>query len=234
MKRYDPAYVRLLDALPPDARELRYVAAVTHDPDMTRPPFFHAGDLVRAADVPGAELDALRRDEREQLAGETGTEDPAALHAYNLTYLSALSHDVNLVHGILERLGEPLPAAVETSAWWAEGWAGTGVLRLSGGARCSLTWLWLDGMDEFREEVAAYFTGGVHALRFPAPYLGWPTRYERRGPDGAERFVPVAEPYVEELLHFHACVVDGAACRTPAAQARVDLRVLHALFQAAR
>ncbi len=232
MKRYDPAYLRLLDALPGDAAGLRHIAAVTHDPDMARPPFFRPGEIVAADDVPVAVLTQLRRERDRQLAAEIGTTDPAALRAYDLTYLSALSHDLNLVHGILERLGEPLPAAVESSAWWAEGYAGQGTLRLSGGARAGVTWLWLDGIDEFREDVAVHFTDAVHALRFPAPYLGWPTRYERRGRGGAERVVPVAEPYVEELAHFHACVVDGAVCRTPAAQARLDLQVLRAMFAA--
>ena len=233
MKRYDPAYTALLDALPADAHELRYIAAVTYDPDMTRPPFFRPDELVRADDVPAGVLARLRRAAHAQLAEETGTDDPAALHAYDLAYLSALSHDLNLVHGILERLGEPLPATVHASGWWANGRAGSGVLRLRGGAQCSLTWLWLDGLDEFREEVGAYFTGAVHALRFPAPYLGWPTCYEHRRRAGATHAVPVAEPYVEELRHFHACVVDGVPCRTPAAQARADLSALKELFLAA-
>jgi predicted dehydrogenase len=233
MKRFDPAYERLLAALPGDARDLRYIAAVTYDPNMARAPFFRAGELVPADDVPAAVAQAARDARREQLEAELGTADPAAAHAYYLTFLSALSHDVNLMHGILERLGEPLPAAVDASRWWADGWAGTGTLRLASGARCSLTWLWLDGLDEFREDLTAYFTDAVHALRFPAPYLGWPTRYERRRRDAAERSVRPGEAYVEELLHFHACVTEGAACRTPAAQARLDLLVLKAMFLAA-
>lgn len=232
MKRFDPAYARLLAALPEDARDLRYIEATTYDPDMARPPFFRPDELVPADDIPATVAQAARDARREQLEAELGTADPVAGHAYYLTYLSALSHDVNLVHGILERLGEPLPAAVDASRWWADGWAGNGVLRLAGGARCSLTWLWLDGLDEFREDVTAYFTDAVHALRFPAPYLGWPARYERRGREAAERSVHLGEAYVAELLHFHACVADGATCRTPAAQARLDLRVLKAMFLA--
>jgi predicted dehydrogenase len=233
MKRFDPAYERLLAALPADARDLRYIAAVTYDPDMARAPFFRPGALVPAEDVPAAVAHAARDARREQLEAELGTADPVAAHAYYLTYLSALSHDVNLVHGILERLGVPLPAAVDASRWWADGWAGNGVLRLASGARCSLTWLWLDGLDEFREDVTAYFTDAVHALRFPAPYLGWPARYEQRGRATAVRSVRPGKAYVEELLHFHACIADGAPCRTPAAQARLDLRVLKAMFLAA-
>jgi predicted dehydrogenase len=233
MKRYDPAYARLLAALPDHARDLRYVSVVTHDPDMARPPFFAPGELVPADDVPPAVAEAAAASRHAQLEAEIGSADPAAAHAYNLTYLSALSHDVNLLHGILERLGEPVPAAVDASHWWAGGWAGTGVLRLTSGARCSLTWLWLDGLDEFREEVAAYFTDAVHALRFPAPYLGRPTRYEQRRRDEAVRAEPPGAAYVEELRHFHACIADGVPCRTPATQARRDLEVLRALFHAA-
>ena len=56
MKRYDPAYLRLLGALPGDAAGLRHIAAVTHDPDMARPPFFRPGEIVAADDVPVAVL----------------------------------------------------------------------------------------------------------------------------------------------------------------------------------
>ena len=162
-----------------------------------------------------------------------GDGSPSAAFAFSDAYLGSMVHDVNVVHGLLERLGEPVPAAVDASRWWAGGWAGTGVLRLASGARCSLTWLWLDGLDELREEVAAYFTDAVHALRFPAPYLGRPTRYEQRRRDGVVRAEPPGAAYVEELRHFHACIADGVPCRTPAAQARRDLEVLRALFRAA-
>lgn len=236
-KRYDPAVERMMAELPGDAATLRYLSVVTYDPDMVREPFFAPGDLVRADDVPAALLAQLRASEQEQLAAETGMDDPAARQAYNFTFLAALSHDVNLLHGVLERLGEPLPADVLASGWWADGWAGSGTLRLTGGAQASVTWLWLDRLQEYRDRFAVYATDAVHTLSFPAPYLRWPTTYELRRGDGPAQIAAHAtaptDPYVAELLHFHACVVERTPCRTPAAQARLDMQVLKRMFLAA-
>src|SRR5438270_8766281 len=56
MKRFDPAYVRLLDELPSGAGELRYVRTMVHDPEWV--PFFPPGSLVRGADVPAEVIEA--------------------------------------------------------------------------------------------------------------------------------------------------------------------------------
>ncbi|HZV74196.1 MAG TPA: Gfo/Idh/MocA family oxidoreductase [Conexibacter sp.] len=238
MKRYDPAVERMMTELPREPGKLRYVSVVTYDPNMVREPFFLPSDLVRGDDIPAATLERMRRSEREQLAAETGTDDPVAWQAYNFTFLSALSHDLNLIHGVLEQIGESLPAEVIASGRWADGWAGSGTLQLASGVQGSLTWLWLDGLQEYRDRFAVYLADAVHTLSFPAPYLGWPTTYERRHGDAlsqaSQRATAAIEPYVAELLHFHACVTQRTPCRTAAAQARLDMQVLKQMFLAAQ
>jgi hypothetical protein len=65
---------------------------------------------------------------------------------------------------------------------------------------------------EFRERASLYFDDAVHELELGAPYLH------------------AGDAYVAELRHFHACVVDGVACRTPPEQALRDIELLRDLF----
>ena len=42
------------------------------------------------------------------------------------------------------------------------------------------------------------------------------------------------EAYARQLAHFHACVTEGVACRTPPEQAQRDIALLTALHAASR
>ena len=234
MKRFDPAYVRLLDDLPSSAAGLRYVSVVVNDPEFR--PFFTQGEIVRG-EVPREVIEATRRAESEQVEAAVGNGSPEVVTAFSEAFLGSLVHDVNLVHGVLERLGEPLPAEVVAGAWWAGGTAVSGSVRLASGARWDSSWIQLLDVWEYREVVAFMFEDSVQRLTFPSPWLKQsPTRYERTTTDEG-RAVAVAERYEEsfarELLHFHACVTEGIECRTPPEQARLDIEVLTRMFLAA-
>lgn len=238
MKRFDPAVEALLERLPEEPGGLRFVDVVTYDPWMARAPFFRPDELTAAQDVPAAVLEAGREAERAQVEAAVGAGDPATVRAFSYTYLACLVHDVNLVHGALERLRAPLPATPVTSAHRADGKAASAVLEVADGVRWNCTWLLLDGLEEFQETVSLYFEDAIHTLRFPSPYLGAaPTRYEQvGGQDGTtvrHRRERLHESYMSELEHFHDCIVAGVACRTPPEQARQDLALLRDLFLAA-
>jgi predicted dehydrogenase len=235
MKRFDPAVERLYDELPADAGGLRYVRVVVNDPEFV--PYFGPGDIVRG-DVPAAVIEETRRLEQEQLEEAVGRADADASAAFSDGYLGSLVHDVNLVHGALERLGIAGPAPVADAAWWANGRALTGSVRLSGGVRWDNAWIQLMDQREYRESVALFFVDSIRALEFPSPWLRQaPTRYERSGADGAARvassFESAEEAFVRELVHFHDCIASGASCRTPPEQARIDIAVLTDMFLAA-
>ena len=233
MKRFDPAYELLLRELPAAAR-LRYVSVVVNDPEFA--PFFTQGEIVRG-EVPREVIEATRRAESEQVEAAVGNGSPEVVTAFSEAFLGSLVHDVNLVHGALERLGEPLPAEVVAGAWWAGGTAVSGSVRLANGARWDSSWIQLLEVWEYRESVAFMFEDSVQRLTFPSPWLKQsPTRYERTTTDEG-RAVAVAERYEEsfarELLHFHACATKGVECRTPPEQARLDIDVLTRMFLAA-
>ena len=55
MKRFDPAWERMLEGLPDSAESLRYISVVVHDPEFV--PFFGPGDIVRGSDIPAEILE---------------------------------------------------------------------------------------------------------------------------------------------------------------------------------
>jgi predicted dehydrogenase len=234
MKRFDPAYELLLDELPAAAAGLCYISVVVNDPEFQ--PYFTQGEIVRG-EVPREVVEATRRAESEQVETAVGDGSPEVVTAFSEAFLGSLVHDVNLVHGVLERLEEPLPAKVAGGAWWAGGTAVSASVRLANGSRWDSAWIQLLDVWEYREAVTFMFEDSVQRLSFPSPWLKQsPTRYERTTTDEGCA-VAVAERYEEsfarELLHFHACVSEGAVCRTPPEQARLDIDVLTKMFLAA-
>jgi predicted dehydrogenase len=236
MKRYDPAYERMLAELPDSAETLRFVDVFVNDPEFE--PYF-GSEIVRGADVSRELIDTTRRGEADQVEEAVGSGDPDTVRAFSESYLGSMIHDLNLVHGLLERLGEPLPAQVVDGAWWHEGRAVTGALRLANGSRAELAWIQLLATHEYDERVTFLFDDSVRSLHFPSPWQKQrPTVYrraERRdGVNAAQETTSYEEAFSRELDHFHACVTAGEPCRTPPEQARLDIEVLTAMFHASR
>jgi len=237
MKRFDPAVEAMLAELPESVETLRYVSVVVHDPEFD--PYFADWEIVRGNDVPRALIEATRQAEAEQVEAAVGAGDPDTVRAFSESYLGSMLHDLNVVHGFLEKIGEPLPAEVVSGHWWNEGRAVAGALRLANGARADLAWIQLLPTFEYRETISFFFDDAVHELQFPSPWLKQhPTTYRVSRRDGRTNDVRVAHSYEEafarELVHFHACVTGGLPCRTPPEQARMDIDVLTRMFLASR
>ncbi len=236
MKRHDPAYERMLAELPASAETLRYVTVVVNDPEFE--PYF-GSEIVRGADVPRELIEATRRGEADQVEEAVGAGDPDTVRAFSESYLGSMIHDLNVVHGLLERLGEPLPAQVVDGAWWNDGRAVTGAMRLANGARAELAWIQLLATHEYDERLTFFFDESVHSLHFPSPWLKQqPTVYRRAerydGANAVQQWTAHEEAFSRELDHFHTCVTEGTPCRTPPGQARLDIEVLTAMFHASR
>jgi predicted dehydrogenase len=236
MKRYDPSVEQMIAELPASADGLRYVSVVVYDPEFE--PYFEVGDIVRGSDVAPELIAATLRDEAAQVHSAVGSGDEDVVRAFSESFLGSMLHDLNVVHGALAAMGEPLPAEVVAGDWWNEGRSVTGSLRLRNGSRCDLSWIQVLGTFEYRETIQFVFGDSVRTLEFPSPWLKQhPTLYRRTGSGGRTNVVQVAHSYDEsfarELRHFHDCIVDGVTCRTPPEDARLDIEVLRSMFLAA-
>jgi predicted dehydrogenase len=236
MKRHDPSYQAFLDALPAGADPLRLVDVVTYDPWLAREPFVPWGSVLRGDDVPERVLDDGRAAAAEQVRRAVGADDPLAVRVYGEIFLGALIHDVNLVHGALERLGAPGGIEPVGAASWADGDAASFTARLAGGVAWHSAFLMLRGLMDFRERASLYFDDSVHELEFPSPY--WPDAPRvhrvtavRDGQHAVSVDEHAGDAYVAEVRHFHACVVDGVRCRTPPEQALRDIELLRELYR---
>ena len=235
--RFDPVFERLLDELPRSSDTLRYINVLVHDPEFD--PYFGPDDLIRGADVAPELLAAARAEEARQVAAAVGADDPDTITAFSGGFLGSLVHQVNLVHGMLERMGEPLPATVIGGDSWAGGEALTGSVRLRNGARWDNAWIQLLALHEYEETISLFFEDAVVKLAIPSPWLRQsPSLYSisRAAVGGREghRFESYEEAYQRELVHFHDCITTGAECRTPPEQARLDIDVLTRMFRARR
>jgi hypothetical protein len=237
MKRYDPAVEQMLEELPQTAAELRYISVVVNDPEFE--PFFGPEDIVRGSDVPADLIAATRESEAAQVAAAVGSGEPDVVRAFSESFLGSLLHDLNVVHGLLARMGEPLPAEVIAGDWWNEGRAVTGSVRLANGARWDSAWIQLLDTYEYTETISLFFADSVRTLTFPSPWLRQhPTVYRRSEANGHANAAGVTTSYEEsfcrELVHFHECLTEGKPCRTPPEQARLDIDVLTKMFLASR
>jgi hypothetical protein len=227
----------MFEALPDSSEDLRYVSVVVYDPEFE--PYFEPGEIVRGSDVPPQVIEASRRQEAEQVEQAVGSGAEDIVRAFSESFLGSLLHDLNVVHGALERLGEPLPAQVVAGDWWNEGRAVYGALSLQNGARVDGAWIQLLATFEYRETIQFMFADEVHTLEFPSPWLKQhPTVYRRARRQERVDEVRIVNAYDEsfsrELRHFHSCIVDGLPCRTPPEGARLDIEVLTKMFLASR
>ena len=140
-----------------------------HDPEFG--PYFGAEDLARGSDVPADVIEQTRADEAAQVKQAVGVDDDDSIVAFSGGFLGSLIHQVNMVHGMLERMGEPLPPAVTGGDAWAGGQALAGSARLSNGARWDSAWIQLLDMHEYEESIRLYFADAVRTLAIPSPWL---------------------------------------------------------------
>jgi predicted dehydrogenase len=237
MKRFHAGYEAFLDALPAGADELRLIDVVTYDPWLAREPFVPWSRMLRAGPVAPAVAQRGERSEREQVHRAVGRSDRVTVRAFGYAYLAGLVHDVNLVHGALDRMGMVGRLEPRAAAERADGKAASFSVLLPGGATWHCAWLLLDGLLDFRETARLYFRDAIHELSLPAPYN--PTaRVEHRvtAVEHDEHSVSaralVDDAYRAELVHFHDCVAHGTPCRTPPEQAKRDVELLRDVFVA--
>jgi predicted dehydrogenase len=231
MKRYDPAFLRLLELLPERPADLRYLSIEVRDPDQG--PFVAHLHMTAASDLAPQLGQELRSRMTARIREATGGAPPAGGARAFEAFLSSLVHDVSLLQGVLERLGAPWCERADDGAWWDEGRAVSLSATLPGGGRAHLVHHNLPGVNDYCERVTLHCSDRVLELTFPSPYLRHqPTRLVEHRSDGAIglrstlHHVSYEEAFRQELRAFaDACAGTGPVV-TPVEAGRADVALL--------
>ena len=140
----------------------------------------------------------------------------------------SLIHDL---YGLRHLFGDP--ARVVSTELWNGGFGITTILEYASGARCVVTWVELPSIRTFKETLEISADDRRLNLSYPTGFArGILSEVKIEGIDAEGR--PFEQkPYIEwesafarELRHFHSCIVDGAACRTPIEDGRRDVALI--------
>jgi predicted dehydrogenase len=238
MKRFDPSYEAALELLPPGGKGLRYISVEVNDPDAW--PFVAHHPHVRATDLPASLIEEGRHRQQQQVAAAVGpTADTVIFRGFVSAYCSSLVHDVNAVHGMLDRMGV-VDGEVCSGELFASGDGGSGTVRLLGGqASWHMVHLTVPHLADYRERIALYFDDWMLELIFPSPWLNHqPTELLLHRSDGlalttSQVRVNFEEAYLRELEGFWSSIVNGAPVRNTVEQALRDQQLLCAMAERA-
>jgi predicted dehydrogenase len=226
MKRYDPAYERMLEVLP-DAGELRLVRVTTLESPFE--PYIEGYAVTAPGGAPPELLAQLRREDEQRLELALPGADAETLFCYRWMLLDNLVHELNALRGAL---GEPREVK------YAE--LGRRVVNISIAFEtvdCHLSWVDLPGMARYRQELAFYGLDARVTLTLPSPYLrGMPTELAIEGGEaGASHAwrtvetVSYVEAFKRELIEFHQAIVEGRPARTDGLDGLHDVALCHAI-----
>lgn len=234
MKRFDPSYEAALALLPEGGKGLRYISVEVHDPDAW--PFTAHHPHALGNDIPASLIEEGRRLQRQQVKEAVGRDlSGSDLRVFANAYCSGLVHDVNAVHGMLEKMGVP-DGTVEGAQQFAGGDGASGTVRLlNGQAVWQMVYLTMPSLAEYRERITLYLDDSIVELVFPSPWLNnQATRLEVHR-SRAKRFERTLvregfeEAFVRELEGFWSSIVEGAPVRNTVEHALRDQRLLCAL-----
>jgi predicted dehydrogenase len=226
MKRYDPAYERLLEVLP-QTGELRLVRVTTLESPWR--PYLENYALAPPATPPAEIIAELQAADEQRLIAALPEADENTRHCYRWMLLDNLVHELNALRGAL---GEPeLVKYAELSPRLVN-------LSLAfDGVDCHLSWVDLPGIARYRQEFAFYGLDARATLTLPSPYLrGEPSELTIEGghPDSSHSWrtvetISYVEAFKRELIEFHSAITEGRAPRTDGNDGLHDVALCHAI-----
>lgn len=226
MKRYDPAYQRLLELLP-EVDDLRLVRVTTFESPFE--PYVSHYPLVAPSGVPAPVLEALREDDARRLEAALPEADEESRFCYRWMLLDNLVHEFNALRGAL---GEPDRVTFSDLSRRV-----VAVNMTFGGVECHLSWVDLPGIARYRQEFMFLAPDHRLTLTLPSPYLrNMPSELKVEGgnPGGAHSWsrteiVSYDEAFKRELVEFHAAICEQRAPRTDGIDGLRDVALCHAI-----
>lgn len=224
MKVYDPAFEAAQRAVR-EMGEIRFVQVTHLHPDNRL--HLRQFDVRRFDDYPAAAAEQAQSARRRALREALGGAAPEVERAFALLSGSMI-HDLYALRTLLG-----LPSAVVGTEIWRGGRAVTFTLQYPGGARCVASWVDLPELWDFRETLELYADAQRVLLSFPTGFArGILSSLVIQGNDRhgtacrTEPAVAWESAFSRELRHFHDCIVNGTANRTPLAAARADVSLI--------
>jgi myo-inositol 2-dehydrogenase/D-chiro-inositol 1-dehydrogenase len=227
MKLHDPAVARALEfgAEANGRGPIRSIEVTVLHPTSAAQ-LAHARLLPSAGDVPADVIAGLKaEDERLRLVA-LGVAAESIGPLYSGILLGSVVHDLAIIRAFA---GDPVGIDA-VDVWPDDAWPPSVAVagRLAAGGRFSIRWHFQPAYPTYREEVRVVREGSTIELEFPAPYLlHAPTSLRITEADrGARRDVSVSsydEAFENELLAFHALVVDGTPPLSGVAEGRADI-----------
>lgn len=226
MKRYDPAYERLVEEAH-SLRDLRLVRITTLESPID--PYVKHYELHRAGDVAAEIVERLARDDANRISTAIGEADPLSRRAYRHVLLDSLVHELNAMRGLF---GEPdrLDYADIRDT-------GLTAAFSYGPVHCLMARVDLPGIARYSMEFALYSPERRLVLAFPSPFLRSApailtsetgtagTTYSTR----TEEITSYEEAFKRELIHFHECASTGRQPVTSGIDSLRDIALCEAI-----
>src|SRR6202165_693633 len=225
-KRYDPAYLRLVEESA-HLRDVRLFRITTLESPLE--PYVSHYNLRRGDPLPEELAKKLGEDNQARITAAIGEADPLSRWAYHLVLLDSLVHELNAMRGIM---GEP-----ERLHYSDIRETGLTAIFKYGSTQCILAWVDLPGIARYEMEFALYSPDRRLTLSFPSPFLrNMPTLLVTEpGESGTprssltEEITSFDESFKEELIHFHECVTTGRQPITSGADTLHDIALCEAV-----
>jgi len=225
MKRYDPAYERLLEILPLD--DLRLVSLITLESPFQ--PYVQAYPLTPMTPPASDILAALKADDAARLLAALPEGDDEARWCYRWLLLDSLVHELNMLRGAL---GEPDIVHLAR--------LGRKVCEISlgfGPTEVHLSWVDLPGIAHYQQKVAFYSPDKRVTLTLPSPYLrAMPSLLTIEGGEPGsphswrtDETVSYEEAFKRELIEFASAIRDGRDPRTDIIDGLHDIALCHSI-----
>jgi predicted dehydrogenase len=221
MKVFDPAYeVALREVQAMD--DIRFVQVNHLHPDNGL--HVRQFDVRKFDDIPQdamAKGQAARRAADLEAIGDVPKYVSMAFHLMS----GSMIHDL---YGMRMMLG--VPNKIVSSEIWLDGRAVTMTLEYPNGARCVASWVDLPNLWDFKETLEVYGDDKRVIVAYPTGFSrGILSTVTIQGIDDQgmtyrqEPAIDWESAFVREMRHFHDCIVNGTACRTPVESAKADI-----------
>lgn len=228
MKRYDPAYERLVQLLPEMRGDLRLARVTTLESPFE--PYVAHYPLLPPSPAPPDLVAELRRADDATVDSVLGDVDEVTRFGYRWLLLDNLVHEFNALRGVL---GEPTEVVYASLAREC-----VSVNLRFGEIPCHLSWVdLLSGIARYKQEFAFYSPEQRLTLELPSPYLrNEPSRLIVEGGEvggthswAREEVLSYDEAFRRELDEFADCIRTGRTARTSGYDGLADLRLCEAV-----